>query len=173
MSENFINLQEFKKLMNVPLSVIIASSIIITITTNMTDRNGLTALLGGYLGLLLGLLFVLLLNVIFIKTPYLDMGPIIMVMIIIGLLYYYLNIYFERIIAGHVSNYYSGFSILSLLFLAIQLIIIFNVVYNKTQDLNGELFSKTTYALLTLFSVINILVVLTIGVILHFYSTQG
>jgi len=173
MSENFINLQEFKKLMNVPLSVIIASSIIITITTNMTDRNGLTALLGGYLGLLLGLLFVLLLNVIFIKTSYLDMGPIIMVMIIIGLLLYYLNIYFDRIIAGHVSNYYSGFSILSLLFLAIQLIIIFNVVYNKTQDLNAELFSKTTYALLTLFSVINILVVLTIGVILHFYSTQG
>ena len=173
MSENLINLQEFKKLMNVPLAVIIASGIVITITTNMTDKNALTALLGGYLGLLLGLLFVLILNVIFIKTPYLDMVPIIMVMIIVVLLLYYLYIYFDRIMSGHVSNYYSSFSLISLLLLAIQLIMIFNVVYDKNQDPNTKLFSDTTFALLTLFSVINILIVLTIGVILHFYSTQG
>ena len=170
---NSTDLQKFKKLMNVPFAVIIASGIIILITTNMTDQNALKALLGGYSGLLLGLLFVIILNLTFIKTPFLDMFPIIMVMIIVSLLLYYIVIYFDRISEGHVSSYYLSFSIVSLLFLAIQIITIFNAIYDKTYESNTKLFSNTTFLLLGLFSVINIIIVLTIGIVLHFYSTQG
>lgn len=161
---------EFKKVMNVPLAVIIASFIIIIITTNMTDTNGLSALLGGYSGLLLGMLFIMIINLVFLKTSYLEMFPIVMVLIIVGLLIFYLSTYFDRISKGEVSGYYSSFSILSTIFLLTQVIIIFRSVYEK-QDM--KLFNDTTFSLLGLFSVINLLIVLTIGVILHFYSTQG
>lgn len=173
MTENLTNVQDFKKLINIPFAVIIASSIIIIITINMTDKNALKALLGGYLGLLIGLLFVVILNLIFLKPAYLDMFPIIMVMIIVALSSYYLSIYFDRISEGRVSSYYSSFSLVSLLFLATQLSMIFNVIYSKSQQLNTKLFSDYTFALLGLFSVMNIVIVLIIGKVLHYYSTQG
>lgn len=142
----------------------------------MTDTNGLSALLGGYSGLLMGLLFVLLLNQIFTNTSYLDMVPIIVLMMIIGLMIFYLAKYFDRISNGEVSSYYSSFSFLSTVFLMTQIIIIFNAMYSRlgsNNQLSNKLFSDTMYSLLGLFGVINMLIVLTIGIILHFYSTQG
>ena len=165
--------KEFKNIMNVPYAVIIASFIIIIITTNMTDTNGLSALLGGYSGLCIGMIFVILINYIFAKTSYLDMFPLLMVIIISSLIITYLGIYFDKIAKGEVSNYYSSFSLLSVIFLGTQVGIIFSSIYGKTQDPNSKMFSDTTFALLGLFSVINILIVLTLGIVLHFYSTQG
>ena len=46
-------------------------------------------------------------------------------------------------------------------------------MYSKTLDQNTKMFDDTTFSLLGLFSVINILIVLTIGIVLKFYSTQG
>lgn len=166
-------LQEFEKVMNVPFAVVITSFIIIMITTNMTDINGLSALLGGYIGLLLGMLFVIIINLVFTKTTYLDMFPIGMIIIIVGLLIFYLRKYFDRISKGEVSGYYSSFSLLSTIFLFTQVILILTSMYDKTHSQNTKLFSDTTFSLLGLFSVINLLIVLTIGVVLHFYSTQG
>lgn len=170
------NFDEYKKVINVPLSIIIASIILIIVTTNMTDTNGLSALIGGYSGLLLGLLFVILLNQIFANTSYLDMIPMIVLMMIIILMIFYLAKYFDRISKGEVSNYYSSFSLLSTVFLMTQIIIIFNSMYSRitnNNQMSNKLFSDTTYSLLGLFGVINMLIVLTIGIILHFYSTQG
>lgn len=164
---NFI---EYKKIMNVPIAVIIASFIIIIITTNMADSNGLSALLGGYSGLMLGMLFVAIINMIFMNTSYLDMLPIITVLIIISLLIYYLSTYFERISKGEVSGYYFSFSILSTIFLITQSIIIVKELYYKT---GPYIFSSVMQSLLMLFGVINILIVITMGIILHYYSTQG
>jgi F0F1-type ATP synthase assembly protein I len=55
--------EEYKKVINIPLAVIIASFIIIIITTGMTNKNGVSSLIGGYTGLLLGILFVIILNI--------------------------------------------------------------------------------------------------------------
>jgi hypothetical protein len=173
MFENLISLQEFEKVINVPFAVIIASFIIIIITTNMTDTNGLSSLLGGYSGLMLGMLFVMVLNMLFTNTSYLDMTPIIMILIIVGLLIFYLSTYFERISKGEVSGYYGSFSLLSTIFLMTQVIIIFTALYDKAKNPNNVLFSPTTFSLLLLFGVINCLIVLTIGIVLRFYSTQG
>jgi hypothetical protein len=173
MFDNFTNLQEFKKLINIPLAVIIASSIIIFVTTNMNDTNGLSALLGGYSGLLLGLLFVILLNLIFTKNTYFDMFPIVMIMIIVTLLIIYLSTYFDKISKDEVSSYYSSFSLLSTIFLAAQIIMIFSSIYGQNPSENTALFTNTTFSLLGLLSVINIIIVFTIGIVLHFYSTQG
>jgi hypothetical protein len=165
---------EFKTVMNVPFSVIIASFIIITVTTNMTDPNGLKALIGGYFGLMIGLLFVLILNLSFTNTTFVDMVPIIFLLAIIGLIIYYLFTYFDRISNGEVSSYYGSFSILSSVFLVTQSLIIFNGIFNKLQNPDAvSFFSDKTFALLGLFAVVNTLIVLTMGIVLHFYSTQG
>ena len=173
MFNNSTTLQEFKQVMNIPLAIIIASGIIIIITTNMTDSNGLSALLSGYAGLFLGILFVLIISLTFTTITYLDMFPVVMILIIVGLLIFYLYTYFDRISKGEVSSYYSNFSLLSTIFLAAQVFVIFTTISNRTQEQNSKLFSDTTFSLLGLFSVINFLIVLTIGVVLHFYSTQG
>ena len=170
--ENF-NKEEFEKVMYIPFAVIVASCIIIIITTNATDSNGLSALLGGYSGLMLGILFVMILNLVFTKITYLEMFPVLMVLIISGLLIFYLSKYFDKISKGEVSSYYSSFSLLSTIFLFTQLIIIFNSIFNVSKSQNEKLFSNKTFALLRLFGVINLLIVLTIGIILQFYSTQG
>ena len=173
MFSDFTNLQEFKQVMNVILTIIVASCVIILLTTNMTDTNGLSALMGGYSGLLLGMLFVIILNLLFKQSTYFDMIPLLMIIIISGLLLNYLRIYFDRISSGEVSSYYNSFSLLSSIFLFTQLIIIFNAIYNKKDTIGSELFMPQTFSLLGLFSVINIIIVLTIGIVLHFYSTQG
>lgn len=168
----FSNVQEvlFKKSINVIVAIIIASCIIILITSNMTDKNGLSALIGGYSGLLLGMLFIILLNFLFKRYSYFDMFPLLMIIIIIGLLVSYLGIYFDKISSGEVSSYYVSFSLLSTLFLFTQIIMIFSAIY-KSQ--NKNLFSYTSFSLLGLLSIINIIIVITIGIVLHFYSTQG
>ena len=171
--KQFASSEEFQKIINIPLAVIFASLIIIIITTNMTDTNGLSALLGGYSGLFLGMFFVILINVLFTNSAYVDMFPIIMILVICGLLIFYLSVYFDRISKGEVSSYYISFSILSTIFLFTQVSIIFSAMYNKTIVNNVKMFDDTLFSLLGLFSVINIIIVLTIGVILHFYSTQG
>jgi len=174
MFDNFTSLQEVKQVINVLLAVIIASCIIILITMNMIDSNGLSALLGGYAGLFLGMLFIMIVNLVFTKTTYLDMFPIVMIIIITGLLIYYLRTYFDKISKGEVSSYYSSFSLLSAIFLFTQIIIVFGAIYGKYDEpQNTKLFKDTTFSLLGLFSVINIIIVLTIGIVLHFYSTQG
>jgi hypothetical protein len=172
-SGNNTNIQDVKKLINVPFAVIITSIIIIVITINKTDSNGLSALLGGYSGLLFGLLFVVIINLIFLKARYFDMIPIIMVMIVVCLLLYFLSIYFDRIISGNVSSYYLSFSYASLLFLIVQLWMIFKVIYKNNEQMNSKLFSTSEFAWLQLFNIINMVFVIIIGIVLYFYSTQG
>jgi hypothetical protein len=162
--------EEFQKVMYIPFVFIIVSFIIISITANVTNANGLSALLGGYSGLMLGILFVTILSWVYTKRIYLEMLP---VLIISGFLIFYLSKYFDKISKGEVSSYYSSFSVLSTIFIFTQLTIIFSSVFNALKNSNEKLFSKFTSTLLGLFGVINFLIVLTIGIILQFYSTDG
>lgn len=165
------NKDEYKKVINVPISVIIASFLIIIITSGMTDKNALSALIGGYSGLLLGILFILILN--YPPTNFLDMIPFLTVIVIISILISYLNKYYEQIASGEVSSYYGSFSTLSTIFLATQLFILIPATFSRNGDPNGKILSDKTFALVSLFGVVNVLIVITMGIVLHFYSTQG
>jgi hypothetical protein len=167
--ENFKK-EEFKKVMYIPFAVIIISIIIIIITTNVKNSNGLSALLGGYSGLMLGILFVTILSWVYTKRIYLEMLP---VLIISGFLIFYLTKYFDKISKGEISSYYLSFSVLSSIVLFTQVTIIFSSIFDALKNSNEKLFSKNTSTLLGLFGVINFLIVLTIGIILQFYSTDG
>jgi hypothetical protein len=165
------NKEEYKNVVNVPYSVIIASGIIILITTGVSDENALKGLLGGYMGLGLGVLFLIMLNMP--PSNWLDLFPFVMILGIIILMMYYLFIYFDKIAKGEVSKYYKSFSILSTIFLATQFIMLFSAMFSKSSEITGKLLSDKLFSLFALFGVINYLIVITIGVVLHFYSTQG
>jgi hypothetical protein len=164
--------EEYYKVMNIPLSVIIASFITIIITTGITNTNGLNALIGGYIGLLLGIFFILIIN--YQNQSLLDLFPFISIIMIIGLILHYFRTYYHLISSGEVSSYYSSFSTLSTIFLAVQIMLLFKEMYNAyTRDMNGPIFTNSSFALLGLLAVINGLIVITLGIVLHFYSTQG
>lgn len=168
-----LQMPEFKKIIIIPLSVIIASSIIILFTTNMSDKNSLYALLSGYIGLFLSLSFTMILISIYMKIPYSQMIPIIIVICILFTMIIGLSVYFNIILSGNLSSYYSIFSILSLIFLGIQIYFIFKNIYSKIVKPDSKLFPNNILSLSILFGVINFLFILMIGIILNFYSTQG
>jgi hypothetical protein len=161
--------EEYKNVVNIPYAVIFASGIIILITTGVANENSLKGLIGGYMGLGLGMLVLLILNIP--PVNWLDIFPFIMILGIIGLMTTYLYIYFDKISKGEVSGYYNSFSVLSSIFLAAQTIMLFTAL--NSNEINGKLLSDRTFSLLALFGVINYLIVITIGVVLKFYSTQG
>jgi len=164
--------EEYYRVMNIPLSIIIASFITILITTGITNTNGLNALIGGYIGLLLGIFFILIIN--YPSQNLLDLFPFISIIMIIGLLLHYFTKYYQIISSGEVSSYYSSFSTLSTIFLAAQIMLLFKEMYNATtREMNGPLLTSSSFALLGLLAVINGLIVITLGIVLNFYSTQG
>jgi hypothetical protein len=166
-----LNKEQISVALNVPLAVIIVSAIIIVITTNVNGENSLKALIGGYIGLGLSILVLIILNLP--PNNWIDLFPFVMLLGIITLMLIYLYRYFDRIIKGEVSGYYASFSILSIVFLGFQIIMLASAMFSKSNELDGKLFSDKTFSLFALFGVINYLIVLTIGIVLHFYSTQG
>lgn len=167
---------EYKKVINIPYTLIIASFIIIIVTTNMTDSNGLSALIGGYSGLIVGILFIIVLTSVYKNTYYFFqmLVPSLIVLVISTLIIIYLITYFDKISKGEVSGYYSTFSILSSIFLITQVVIIFSAMFSKSSDQNStKLFTNTTFSLLGLIGAINLLIAITMGIVLRFYSTQG
>ena len=166
-----LNKEQISRVVNVPLAVIIASAIVIVITTNVNGENSLKALIGGYIGLGLSIFLLIILNLP--PNNWIDLFPFVMLLGIITLMLIYLYRYFDRIVTGEVSPYYASFSILSIIFLGIQIIMLVSAMFSKSNELDVKLFSYKTFSLFALFGVINYLIVLTIGIILHFYSTQG
>lgn len=173
---------DFKKVMNVPFSVIVASFITIIITSKVTDKNGLSALIAGYSGLLLGLFYIIILIILYdparndtggVVKLIKGISPMIVTLGVIVLLIYYLSVYFDKISSGQVSSYYDSFLTLSTIFMAFQMGIISNSIYNKSQNMSGKLISNINFSLLVLFGLVNTLIIITIGVILKYYSTQG
>jgi hypothetical protein len=94
-------------------------------------------------------------------------------MFIVSVLLYYLYAYFGKISSGEISSYYGSFSILSTIFLATQVIILFSAMFKSNGDFSNNFLSNKTFSILSLFAVINFLIVITLGIVLHFYSTQG
>lgn len=180
--------ENFRKIMNIPFSVIVASFITIIITSKVEDKNGLSGLIGGYSGLLAGLFFIVLLLPLYDPTlrNYSNNGdfkvflnlmkelfPIMVPLGIISLLIFYLYTYFDKIATGEVSSYYNSFLTLSTVLLAFQISAISNAIYSKSQNMNIKIFTDINYSLIVMFGIVNSLVVITLGIILRFYSTQG
>ena len=169
-----IPIEEYKKILSVPLSIIIASFILVILTSGVTNSNAVSALIGGYMGLFIGFLIVLVVTAMNVPiSNWFNLAPFLLVLIIVAILISYLFSYFNRISNGEVSDYYTAYSTLSTIFLVIQMIMIFSALYKVSDDFTKSLFPGKTFPLVILFGVIDMLIVVTLGVILKFYSTQG
>lgn len=163
-------------ILHVPLALLVASTVVIVVTTTMTDSNGLSALIGGYSGVVVGLLLTVVIVTTFSpNTHYIELLPLMVLMCVTGLMLYLVSSNFKEISEGHVSPSYVSFSMLSTLFMGLQMGIIFKSMYDhyKNASSNGMLFNQVTFALLGMFGVMHGMVALTVGVILKYYGTQG
>jgi hypothetical protein len=168
------NVDEYKRILYVPLSVVIASFIVVLLTSSANTDNGVTALTSGYMGMFIGIVILIVLTSINMNIGnWLNLAPFIIILLIIFLLLFYLIKYHDRIANGEVSDYYASFSTMSTIFLATQLMMLFSSLFNVTEDPNKKLIPYKMLALLILFGVINFIIVITMGVILGFYTTQG
>jgi hypothetical protein len=166
--------EKYNKILSIPVSIIIASFIIVIVTTGMTDSNAVAALIGGYMGLFLGILFVLIITSMNVPlSNWIDLTPFVTLLIILFLLVFYIYTYYNRIADDHVSSYYTTFSKWSTIFIAIQMIMVLSSLYNVNVDSSKRIISGKTFALLNLIGILNFICVITLGVVLRFYSTQG
>jgi hypothetical protein len=98
--------------------------------------------------------------------------PFIVIVFLILAILYILNTYFNRIVGGKVSKGYTTFSKMFIVILIAQLALFYNATKEekyKTENIISPIYGMLIYLL----SVINILVLITIYVILAFYSTDG
>ena len=171
----------YQYIMYLMFSIVVASCIIVLIITfvGTSNANSLYALEGGYSGILVGMIFVAIFNSILIfKTGlnlvnFLKMTPFIAIIIISAMMISFLALHFDKIYMGRVSEYYDTFSTVSVLCLILQIGILFNDLFNSEAMKNGQtnnILSNSTLALLTLISVINGISLITLGVVLTYYS---
>ena len=170
----------YKKLISISYSVIIASIIIIFITSEGNGQNMLVALLSGYGLLMWAILFIF--GLLFLQLTsknenltgvsglfkYLNpLFPLVILLFIISIIIYLLGYYFDRISTGKVSDYYYSYSTLSSIFLLSQLVVILNSFKNNETKLDDK-----TFSILMLLGTINMIIVITLGIILKFYTTD-
>lgn len=162
---------------------IIVGTIILSITISISNTsNGLNGYIIGYIflaaGFLVksGMLMILLLKkcikediLLYFLTSVL---PFTLICGIIAYMIYILTYYFNRIISGNVSKY---FSLFSKTFIVVLLGILF-IFYSGTQDerFKNEHKLPPVYGMLVyLLCLMEIIVCVTINIIIAYYSTDG
>ena len=94
-----------------------------------------------------------------------------MLMVIIIWLLVLLHKYYDRITGNQVSDYYVSFVNMSTILTLVQLIILVNAVTDSYFENNRSLQPKT-FSMLMLLGTINVIMVITLGVILKSYVTD-
>jgi hypothetical protein len=166
-------------LMKIPQAIIGASITIIIIVvwfSGVTNTNGLSALIGGCYGLLVGLLAILLVNspssnLLHFLTSILTF---LLVMAIIIVMIVFLSMYFDIIVSGEAAPSYYYYSKLYFIILGIQLWQLLQAIYSSDKASGGSLkIGMKQQASLNFFAVLNVICLIIVGSILHYYSTQG
>jgi hypothetical protein len=171
---NSINYISFLKF--IPVTIIIASTIVIFLTINSTGENGIISLMFGYSGLLAGIVFFLVITFVSlesIKFSYIiDLLPFILILTVIIITIVFTNNSWQRISDGHVAPEYYTYSYISLFLIIVQLWFLVSAIRNIGQN-PLQIFSQPTYSLLCLLWTFNIIVVIIISILLKFYGTNG
>ena len=170
---------------NVVYAVMVAAFILIFITIGMTSENAVSALIGGYSGLLAALAFVVVLNWFYTQNASLasrfwNSLPFLLTMAALCLMVVYLSLYFGEITAGHVAASYQSLSIAVTVFLAAQIAMLFrSSVWSQSQPGEGsvgaprKIITNQTASLVNLLGTICMFLVVSLGVTLKYYTTQG
>jgi hypothetical protein len=85
---------------------------------------------------------------------------------------YLLSFYFNQITNGNVANGYYSFMNIFIVLLMVQMFIFYNGTRDKSFIETGAI-GKATGLVLYFLEIINIIVVITLGIILKYFSTDG
>ena len=174
LQNNSINYISFLKF--IPVTIIIASTIIILLTINSTGENGVISLISGYSGLLAGIVFFLVITFVSLESIkmsfIIDIFPFILMLITIIVTIIFTNNSWQNISDGHVPSEYYTYSYISLFLIIVQLWFLVSAIRNIGQT-PLQIIGQPTYSMLCLLWTLNIIVVIIISILLKFYKTNG
>lgn len=167
---------------NIYNSLIAVGIIIIICTIGSNSVSSLTGTIIGYSFIITGTLLLMgyLMNNInsfhqngtSIIAQLITVGPFVVLIGILVYMIYLLSYYFNQITKGNVANSYFSFMNIFIVLLMIQIFIFYNGTQDKKFKETGSL-GKVTGLILYFLEIINIIVVITLGVILKYFSTDG
>jgi hypothetical protein len=103
----------------------------------------------------------------------LAISPFILILSILIYSMYLLITYKNKIIGGHVAPGYYNFTIISIILIMIQLFLFYLGSNQKNEGTNIIKFNKIYSMILFLLGIINLVTVITIGIILALFNTDG
>ena len=176
-----INQHLFETIINISYAFLIAGLLVVFFTAGTYNENALIGTISGYAAstcatiLLAGLTYSTLITgnrKASWKDIFSILIPFIILFLIFGFSLALVSVYFDKISQDRVSDYYSLFSYMSVLFIIMQVYIIYSATTQKAFRESGNINGVTIVKLLLL-SVINILILISLGVSLKFFSTDG
>ena len=156
-------------------ALIIAAVFAVFCTIGVNTQGALEALIGEYCIIGAAILILLVLKIRVISPENLrtmstlfTLAPFLFILFIVIYYIVILSIYFTKIASNKISKYYYSFSTISTLLLVAQIILLVSSVAKA----NITELSKKTFSILMLLGTINGIVVVTLGIILKFYTTD-
>jgi len=105
-------------------------------------------------------------SVLYRLTPFITLLGILFMSV------YIIGTYLERISSGKVTSFYSIFTLISSIFVSLQVYILFKSSRSKKFREDG-LMSSMSISSSYLLSIINLIIIVTLGIALRYYSTDG
>ena len=162
---------------NIYFSLIITGILIIILTVGAKTNSGIIGTMIGYSFIAIGILLVIgfLLNKIAkTNTLFQIIISILPFTVILGSIIYLLYLIgsnFDKIISNHITSNYYTFTNIFVIIIFVQMYILYQGLKDKNFTLNNQL-SKVNSMLLLLLGVINMIVVITLGTILVYFSNK-
>ena len=104
---------------------------------------------------------------------FLAISPFILILSILIYSMYLLITYKNKILGGHVAPGYYNFTVISIILIMIQLFLFYLGSNQKNEGTNIIKFNKIYSMVLFLLGIINLVTVITIGIILALFNTDG
>jgi hypothetical protein len=163
-------------------SLLIVGLIIVFATVGSNAASSLTGTIIGYSFIITGILLLVgfLLNNMsnlaganfsFISSL-ITIGPFVLLIGILVYMIYLLSYYFSQITAGHISSGYYTFMNIFIVLLVVEFYIFYNSIQDKAFKTSGTI-GKVTGMILYLLELVSIVTVITLGIILKYFSTDG
>jgi hypothetical protein len=163
-------------------SLLVVGLIIVFSTIGSNAASSLTGTIIGYSFIITGILLLVgfLLNNMnnlaganfSFLSGLITIGPFILLIGILIYMIYLLSYYFSQITAGHISGGYYTFMNIFIVLLTVEFYIFYNSIQDKAFKTNGTI-GKVTGMILYLLELVSIVTVITLGIILKYFSTDG
>jgi hypothetical protein len=163
-------------------SLLLVGLIIIFCTVGSNTASNLTGTIIGYSFIVTGILLLIgyLLNNMntivgssfSLLSSLITVGPFVLLIGILVYMIYLLSYYFSQITAGHISNGYYTFMNIFIVLLMVEFYIFYNSMQDKVFKTTGTI-GKVTGMILYLLELVSIVTVITLGIILRYFSTDG